>query len=291
MFIGAVLCALALHQMLVSKAVTLHPDPFHFGIIFFCSIANLSLSALAWRFFLYAVSGCRIGLREAMSQVGLLLVGKYVPGKISGVAARIFANSPTIAARRVAFATALEQAGGMAAALLLGSLAFWGSGRIGVLMVISALAIISLWIVPPVLTVMVRRWSFFSLGDAPELGVSVLRRAFVVQTLQWAVLLLLVLSVASMVAPEMKMAVLLQIGGAYALAVIAGQLAFLFPGGIGPREGAFVWLLSGPVTPPQALAIALALRVATTAIDLLGGVGYLLKPKRVVSAVSERRAS
>lgn len=65
--------------------------------------------------------------------------------------------------------------------------------------------------------------------------------------------------------------------GAYALAWSAGILIVVFPGGIGPRELAFIAALA-PVTPrATALVIALVSRVVMTASDLIwGGTGIVI---------------
>ncbi|MDL4776047.1 MULTISPECIES: lysylphosphatidylglycerol synthase domain-containing protein [Thermomonosporaceae] len=65
--------------------------------------------------------------------------------------------------------------------------------------------------------------------------------------------------------------------GAYALAFVAGFLAFIAPGGIGAREAALVLVLS-PVLPAGAPAVvAIASRVALTVADLVGaGIAFLL---------------
>jgi uncharacterized membrane protein YbhN (UPF0104 family) len=55
-----------------------------------------------------------------------------------------------------------------------------------------------------------------------------------------------------------------------------GVAAFVFPGGIGAREAAFVWMAGRVVGYDSALFIAVALRVAMTGIDLLAGAGCLL---------------
>jgi hypothetical protein len=55
-----------------------------------------------------------------------------------------------------------------------------------------------------------------------------------------------------------------------------GVAAFVFPGGIGAREAAFVWIAGRVVGYDTALVIATALRVAMTGIDLAAGAGCLL---------------
>lgn len=274
--IGALVCALALARMLDQNTVAIHLESLGLTGSVLCAIVSLMLSAEAWRMLVAGVSGHRLAYAEAISQVGLVLVGKYVPGKISGIAARVVANNGVVPARRVLLATMLEQAGAMAAASVIGLVAFLSPVQPLLAAASAAAALAALMVAPMLLPLMLRTWPKLAGGELPPTSVRQLRVGFTMQALQWLMLASLVCFVSSMVDSH-DAVTLVRIAGAYALAVTAGQILLVFPGGIGPREGVFVWLLSGMLDTSQAFAIALALRVATTGIDLLGAVGYLAR--------------
>lgn len=272
--VGALVCALALTRMLDKNTVAIRLEPLILTGSVLCAIVILMLAAMAWRMFVAGVSGYRLAYAEAISQVGLVLVGKYVPGKISGIAARVVANSGVVPARLVLLATILEQAGAMATAAVIGLIAFLSPVQPLLAAASTAAGLVALIVAPMLLPLMLRIWPKLAGDELPSTCARLLRIGFTMQALQWLALSSLVCFVSSMVDSH-NAVTLVRIAGAYALAVTAGQLSFVFPGGIGPREGVFVWLLSGMLDTSQAFAIALALRVATTGIDLLGAVGYL----------------
>lgn len=290
--VGALICALALGRMLDQNTVEIRLEAQHLAVAALAAVASLMFSARAWQALLEAVSGRRISYREAFSQVGLILAGKYVPGKVSGIAARIVANSSTIPARQIVIATLLEQGGGMASALAIGGAAFIVVDSPVIAVGVTGAAVLAMFFGPSLLAWAFNRWPRLTGGALPPvLRIRALRAALALQTLQWVALALLVCAVAGMVDSSHGVDNLLRIAGAYALAVVVGQLAIVFPGGIGPREGAFVWFLSGLAATPQVLAIALALRVATTGIDLLGTFGYLTRGLRSIVDTCERNRS
>jgi hypothetical protein len=85
----------------------------------------------------------------------------------------------------------------------------------------------------------------------------------------------MVAAVAALLADAATLADYCRLAGSYGVAVIVGTAALLFPGGIGPREGAFVWMAGHAIGIERAFALALALRVATTLIDIVGALGYI----------------
>lgn len=282
---GFCFAALALLHMWGQRTVTLHVGA---GTGFFSALLALTcvlLSALSWRAFLRGVTAHRIGVMESIGQVGLVLVGKYVPGKIVGIAARIAANVPPCSARSVTAATVIEQLGGLVAATGVGAIA-WFADR-ALLAVPAGLAGAALWLWSAPFMV---RWlpsGWRGIDASTGLEAASIRRGLAYQLLLWFALTALVVLLARTVATGAELRPLLQVAGAYGLAVVAGQLMVIFPGGIGPREGAFVLMASGSLGTPDALAVALILRIATTGIDLLAGLGYVVA--RIV-APSTRRA-
>lgn len=280
LLVGSGICVVTLIGMIERNVVEIRLQPTHLAIASLCALASLATSAFAWRKFLQAWVVRPIGYREALAQVGLVLIGKYVPGKISGIAARIAANQPAIGARTVIAATVIEQMGAMGAAIAVGASAWLFLEWPAIAWV--PLVASACWplMAPRLLRALARRWPRLRSDGHHVPDAAALRSACAWQMLQWVALTLLACTLTDMLDLAHGADILLHIAGAYGLAVVAGQLSIIFPGGIGPREGVFVWLLSGVLAAPQALTIALALRVATTGIDLLGALGYFARGLR-----------
>lgn len=200
----------------------------------------------------------------------MVLLGKYVPGKVAGIAARITANAGTIPARRTTLATAIEQAGGLVAAAMLGAATAVAMHSVLGSVLLVAVLVVSGTLLPG------RVISLLPNGKASQIpAMGMIARGFVLQLMQWSMLILLAAVMSKLVRPDLEAATLIALGGLYGLAVVAGQLAFVFPGGIGPREAAFAWLASAQLPLAEAFGIAFLLRVATTLIDLASLVAFL----------------
>jgi hypothetical protein len=278
LMVGVVVCVLGLREMLTHQTAAIHLDLADIVLAAGAALASTVCAAFAWRAMLFGISGYRISAFEALAQLGLILVGKYAPGKISGLAARVVVNKPGVSAHAAIAASLLEQFGAMAAAALIGVCAYgYDEFPAGVAGIAIAAACIW-WISPLPIQWGIRRWHLISRrDDLFSLDAGAVRTAFAWQVLQWLVLTILVSAVAGMVMEHADYHELLHVAGAYGIAVVAGQLTFLFPGGIGPREGVFVWLVSATVGTSGALAMALVLRIATTAIDLATGLAYVAR--------------
>jgi glycosyltransferase 2 family protein len=64
--------------------------------------------------------------------------------------------------------------------------------------------------------------------------------------------------------------------GAFAGSYIAGLLFLLAPGGLGVREGVFMWMLQDRLGPANALALAAVSRLAMTVADVLAALPFVL---------------
>jgi hypothetical protein len=262
--------------------------------LLFAGSAALVASAFSWRHYLAALSGYRLAFGAAFYQVALVLIGKYVPIILGGVFARVAANAGRVRPASVVGATLLEQCGALAAATWIGvvCIAYAHSAVAGV--ALFALALAAATVAPaaakPVLAAILWLRARFRRESALESGVSDRRaaaRAWLAQIAQWSALSLFVGAVLHAMRPDLPWTDVLELCGAYGIAVVVGIAAFLFPGGLGPREATFVWIAGHVVDYDVALAMASALRVAMTGIDLLAGAGYLL---HWVSHVHEKRS-
>ncbi|HEV8600113.1 MAG TPA: lysylphosphatidylglycerol synthase domain-containing protein [Gemmatimonadales bacterium] len=64
--------------------------------------------------------------------------------------------------------------------------------------------------------------------------------------------------------------------GAFAGSYLAGLLFLLAPGGLGVREGVFMWMLQDRLGPANALALAAVSRVGMTVADVLAALPFVL---------------
>jgi len=258
-------------------------SPKQIVMLIIVTLGALATSTLAWRYYFEALSTIRLPIGEAFYQLGIVLVGKYVPIILGGVLARVGANASRTSASNVIAATLLEQCGAIASAGCVGiaCIAFATYAPLGVAIAITALAATAF--VPAVarpavsamhwLRAKIRRRDDF---EATLVGRRPVRLAWLAQLAQWIVLSLLAALVIRGLRPDVEPLQTLFVVGAFALAVVVGIAAFVFPGGIGAREAAFVWMVGHVVGYDTALIMATTLRIATTGIDLVAGAGCLL---------------
>ena len=280
MVAGVLLCVVALQHMVAGQEFSWHFTPDLFVVALIGAFGALYGSSYAWKEFVFALSAHRLSFAQAFHQVGILLVGKYIPGMIGGIVARVMANSGRISANAVVEATLLEQCGSMAAVTLVGSACLAGAWNITAGLSIFLLGLVAAGVAPtvaePLLQLMfwvrARFWNTeqLTVTDADKAG---LRRAWLAQVALHVCIALYVAVVIRALLPYMPLRDILELTGAYGISLMIGVLAFIAPGGIGVREGCFVVLSAHVVGYEQALVIALALRLAMTSIDLLAGLG------------------
>src|SRR3954465_10064930 len=58
-----------------------------------CAVLALAATALAWRRYMKAFVDADLSFRDALYQIGVMQIGKYVPVVIGGFVARVSANS------------------------------------------------------------------------------------------------------------------------------------------------------------------------------------------------------
>src|SRR5690606_16848412 len=91
-------------------------------------VAGWLFAVIAWRRFLRAYTEQDPGWLMAMRQVGLLLVGKYVPGGVVGFLARMY-DEPGVPRLRLFWAGLAEQVVAMAMSLALGGVLYLTASR------------------------------------------------------------------------------------------------------------------------------------------------------------------
>lgn len=297
LWLGLLLCAMVLRRYGADVAGVL--GRLHGGIVAACiglMLVILLAGASAWVQTVRAIAGVHLSVAAALRQVGMLLVGKYIPGGVFGFLARVYDSDHADARGRLVAAGLFEQALGLftvtASGLVLWTAAFWRQPA----------ALLGLAVVPPV-AMAICRLAFAALRRMgwQRLQVAVdqiheasaergrlLRTAWLTQVtvLGWAAIVALVAGAGFGLDPMAALGV----AGGFSLAVTAGMLALFAPGGIGVREAGVV-LLSGPwLDAPTALVLAAALRILSVAFDLFaGGVALLVGAARTRPAFLRHR--
>jgi len=233
------------------------------------------LSVLAWRQYLRAYTGHEPGWRTAMRQLGLLLIGKYIPGGVFGFLARVQDQTDDASRHQLFSAGLAEQSVGIAMPIALGGTLYLATNQhlawLGLTLLLPLLASIGVKLLHHCLAWLpwLRRHSTI---EAPAW-----RDLLPAPTLQLAQLLSWVALVA-MLAHELyglSAYAALGISGAFLLAIAAGMLTILAPGGIGVREAALVALASHWLDTPQAIFLSALLRLLSSLLDMGAGLATI----------------
>lgn len=234
---------------------------------------------MAWRQYLHAYIGQEQPWRVAARQLGLLLVGKYVPGGVFGFLARVY-DQPEVSRPRVFWAGLAEQAVGMGLSFALGGLLY--------LIALSRnLVWMSLITLLPLLAVLGVRILHLAVGLSwfracvtvvPFPG-RLLLSAVIAQLVQQLIWVALVVVLANELY-GLNIYAAFGVAGAFWLAVGLGVLMVFVPGGIGVREAALVGISSLWLDTAQAIVLSALLRLFSSILDVgAGSVAAMLGPE------------
>lgn len=238
-------------------------------------------AVMSWRRYLQAYTRQDPGWLMAMRQVGLLLVGKYVPGGVVGFVARMY-DEPDVPRLRLFWAGLAEQAVAIAMSLALGGVLYLTASRHNLwwtclIILLPLLGVAGVWLLHRLaarLPWVLRHVAVSELPDGWKLLSAIVVQ--IVQQLVWVVL------VAVLVRELFGLDVYAALGvaGAFWWGVALGMLAVFVPGGIGVREVALVGLASIWLDTTQAILLSALLRLLSTILDAgAGGVAAALGPK------------
>ncbi|MBF0108580.1 MAG: flippase-like domain-containing protein [Magnetococcales bacterium] len=255
--------------------------------ILLLEVLQVVWSALLWRRALQTMIPHPLDHRLALAHVGILLVAKYIPGKLWGLVGRgLHARRLGWTPAAVTTATALEQL-----AILLSGLLLAVAGPFqGHLAWLLPLLVVTGFVLCPVLRkgmvhpkpwargplkkgfLLVEQgsghlcsWRFFGLSLF-ALG-------------QWFLSGLLLLAIAMATGVPLSSTLVITALTATPAAILAGFFVLFVPGGIGIREGVLVYCLEPVVGMDAALAIVILFRILDVLRDILMGfwTGWVLK--------------
>ncbi len=280
--LGLALAILKMIQVWAGVRVTIQ-YPGLLVISLFFQFASVVAAAIVWRHSLWQISGMALTGRRAMAHIGILLVAKYVPGKVWGMLGRGMALQKTaLSSGQIAMATFLEQM----AFLVSGCLAMavgWCLTPWGWLL---GMSLLLAWLACPwglrllrhLITWMPGRWRTF-LSSGAEGHHSLCSRSFltlcVMSLGEWivyaSVLFCIVLSLG--IEPTFSLAGV--IGAAVPAGQLSGMIVIFLPGGIGVREGVLVYYLQPVMGMEFAVTAAIMLRMTDTLRDVVVGIGSM----------------
>ena len=245
-------------------------------------VATYALLVESWRRML-AGWGPRLGWRDAARIWVLSSLGKYLPGKVWAIA-----GMALMAQRRgvppwtaTASAILLQVVSIGTGALLVGATGIGalelhrpGSRVALVVILLGSLAALAAVLWPKLAGRLLARF-----GAAP--GVPLTPKASAVgfgiaaNLAAWILYGVALWCLARGTLPAAELSVGEAVG-AFAGSYIAGLLFLLAPGGLGVREGVFMWMLQDRLGPANALALAAVSRLGMTVADVLAALPFVL---------------
>lgn len=257
----------------------LRADVRYLGLAAITQILCFLVVVVTWQKVLTLTTHKPVEFIEAGAQVLLLNFGKYIPGKVWGVAARgARLNQLGYRLDEISSATVMEQflmtASGFWLAFLAASL-LYGESIYLLLLLLTTLTIAMFRHAIPVVAKIVYR---FKKSMPVEARIEVHIRAIGIltpvagYTITW---LFLTLTFIAFVSSLVDIELTLSAAGMLSLSLTAGYLAGLVavfaPGGVGVREGVGAALLSTMVNLDEAILLMLLFRVWAVGWELLAG--------------------
>lgn len=259
------------------------PGEFHAGFVFAAVVMTvlfIGVTVWIWQRLVTMFAGIRIPFTAGFAQIALVLVGKYLPGKIWGMALRgndLLRRGITL--QQTLKANYAEQLISVHAGLVIGGLgwlllnrpAFWQAGCL--LLLLSPLAAClfnnvfgsaGLRLVQRV----IRRdgFEFFTFTQGQYLAL------FFLYWLEWlAIGAILALLWAAIAPGALTGQDLLLLVSANAVAMIVGFFALFSPGGLGVREGVLVALLSAQLGLGEAVLLSVIFRCWLILFESMAG--------------------
>lgn len=257
------------------------PNPIWLGVATAIGLATRFLFARIWLFFLnQSGSLSKLETGELYLVYAKSWLGRYIPGSVTWVIGKVvFAAKLGIAKSRLAISSFLEAVLQLLTVLLTATLllvldprtASFAGQWVWALLAVAVVGVV--FVLPPVFRFWVRR--IYRLIRKAELdqalipGAKPLFQGFFLFVLSSLASGLALFFVALAIVPDLGFGELLFILAASNLASAISMVAVFAPAGIGVREAVQIAALSVVMSPEQALAVALGMRVMSLVWDLL----------------------
>ncbi len=261
-----------------------------YGVI--SQILFLLFISYAWKYNIFVCTNKNISLRSSFSQISLVLVGKYIPGKIWGMYARsLNLRTQNISYSESLLGTYIEQLISVHSGLSFGLIAWLVAIEPVLVSPALILIILSILFSPLIQNKVFRLAARFRKKNTEdeikipsfELNRISYLKLFLLYLFEWVFvgLALIILYFALFDSPASYTLIFLLMGCS-AFAFVAGFFAVFAPGGIGVREGVIVALLAQHIPLADSVILVLTFRVWFTLSDVLTGIlGLLISEKSI----------
>lgn len=232
------------------------------------------LGVSGWRYILNSL-GSDLPWARCFWTISGSHLAKFVPGHVLALGGRIWlCDREGVPKTTAATGVVLEMIAQLAASALVFTLYFLSAHRkAGALYLLAALGLFSILMVLAHPAFLGRAWRFLpKYGKTIEGSVSYSYSNVValaaIYTGAWAMQGVGVWCLARSVQPALPAAAMLSTVGAYGGAYALGFISLVTPGGLGVREGALSYLLSGLMPLPLAIIVAVGSRIWLTLFDV-----------------------
>jgi len=247
--------------------------------------AAYALLVEAWRRVVVSM-GQRLRYRDAARISMVSNLGKYIPGKVWAIAGNALLAqqvgvdaTASVAAAMVLQALALASGVTLVGVLGPATLRAYGTGYVVATIILGGLAVLGvLALTSGRLLRLLRGVLPATMPTLTPVPPGVMLAAFAVNVCAWAAYGLAFVYLARGLTPDAALT-WSQASTVFTISYLVGLVALFAPGGVGPRESLFVVLLTGPLGPKLAVALALASRVLLTITELGAAAPFLLVRK------------
>lgn len=264
-------------------------DPRYLILVVLLQIIYWCLSSYSWQRVLLQTTGVKMPLKDCFSQNALLLVGKYIPGKIWGMVARVHQLKKFgIEVNSSLHATYLEQLNSLHVGLIFGVICWVMAIGYELRWVVSVFSISSLFVVPIwhetifryLFKIIPEKWRHrFQVYTVIEMPVRDYLLLACLYFLEWflaGIIAVFIFIVMIGGLPSLNFAWLLI--GSNAVSMVAGFIAVFAPAGIGVREIVNGDILLSALTITEIAGLVILLRCWSVCSDIiLGGIAVIYR--------------
>lgn len=286
---GALLVGLAARAVLINwQSLRAQPIEWQFSPAWIVAsvllvFASYAVLIEAWRRVVLSM-GQRLAFLTAARIWFLSSLGKYVPGKVWTVAG----------AALLAQRAGVDPAAAVGGAIVLQALALASGAAVVVITARETFQAVGPWAVPVATAVIAMSITGVALVSSQSfldrvgrllpsswprlraIAPSILALAFIANALAWTGYGVALLLLARGLLPGVVLSVP-QAVGVFTCSYLVGFIALFAPGGLGPRESAFILMLAGDIGLKHAAALALASRLLLTGTEILPAIPLLLR--------------
>ncbi len=270
-------------------------DPRYLIVAVMLQTVYWCLSTYSWQRVLLQTTGIKMPLKECFSQNALLLVGKYIPGKIWGMVARVHQLKKFgINVNSSLHATYLEQLNSLHVGLVFGAVCWLMAIDHEFRWLALFFSLVSLIVVPiwheSIFRVLFKivpdkwrdRFQVYTGIDMPVRDYLLLACLYFMEWLLAGVIAVFIFIVMIGEAPSLNFSWMLI--GSNSVSMVAGFIAIFAPAGIGVREVVNGEMLLSVLTITEVAGLVILLRCWSVSTDIiLGGIALIFRKGKLIN--------